>query len=135
MNRAQGIPARKRLAAEQLALLASGDVMRAYSLNSRANKERWCGAERFEQVLRGHADFRQLLVEGNGVAVGACHVSGNMATVQVSLPRKESATAVSLVWTMVTEIQPATAASPGSEASASARLAWRTEKVMRVDET
>ena len=42
---------------------------------------------------------------------------------------KEGASAVSLVWTMVTEVQPASAGGTGGGG-----LAWRTEKVMRVDE-
>ena len=133
------------VATEQLALHGAGDVRRAYALNSRANQDRWCGPERFEAVLRGHPDFAQLLVKDSGVAVASCEANGNVATVHVSLPGRvdhgpskgasgSAAGGVSMVWTMVVEEQQLAGEADRSDGGGGG-LVWRTEKVIRVDET
>jgi len=123
---------------QQLRLLKLGDLMHAFAINSKANRDRWCSPDRFEAVMRSHADFCRLLsVEEEGgtasdsiAGVGEVKVNGLVATVRVSLPEEKSgvdeegkegsvvAREVNLIWTMVAEIP-----EDGNE------LVWRTEKV------
>lgn len=106
-----------QVVSDQLLLLASGDVASAFALNSRANQDRWCGADRFESVLRGHGDFARLLQQDGGAIVVASEMSEGSAHVCVSLPERQGSKAVSLTWTMVIE------------RCSDNMLDWRTEKV------
>ena len=101
---------------EQLRQLRTGDIAGAFVLNSSANQVRWCGAERFEAVLRGHDDFQRLLSEE--AEIGDPKVREGIATVAVTLPASDVLKRVDLIWTMVID------------KSANGELSlWRTEKV------
>ena len=107
--------------AKQLKSLELGEIEVAFALNSIANQDRWCGAERFAAVLRSHSEFRRLLEES--AVVGAFEQKHNIATVRVSLPptnadKDGDGDRVELLWTMVAEEQVDDHAT-----------VWRTEKV------
>jgi iron complex transport system substrate-binding protein len=109
--------------AKQLHYLELGEIEAAFALNSIANQDRWCGAERFADVLRSHSEFRRLLEES--AEVGAFETKDNIATVRVLLPPTSTdegvdsdSDKVELLWTMVAEEQVDDSAT-----------AWRTEKV------
>jgi len=106
-----------QVVSDQLSLLAAGNVTGAFALNSRANQDRWCGADRFETVLRGHGDFARLLQQDGGAEVVASEIGEGSASVRVTLPELAACKAVYLVWTMVTEVH------------SNGRFVWRTEKV------
>uniref|UniRef100_A0A7S2B6C4 Fe/B12 periplasmic-binding domain-containing protein n=1 Tax=Octactis speculum TaxID=3111310 RepID=A0A7S2B6C4_9STRA len=57
--------------AAQLVCLSSHDFVGAFRLNSAANQARWCSADRFEAVLKGHAAFGCLLLPREDF-VGEC---------------------------------------------------------------
>jgi iron complex transport system substrate-binding protein len=101
----------------QLKCIHAGDILKAFTMNSAANQDRWCGPERFEGVLREHGDFCRLLTEL--ASVGVAEEKGGVATVRVSLPEKEGAHGVKLLWTMVAEVPE----------GGNGVMAWRTEKV------
>ena len=131
---------------QQLTFLKAGDSRHAFAMNSAANRDRWCSPDRFDAVMRSHADFKRLLPseeESGGdrddscgeelelsAVVGATKVNGGVATVCVCLPEKREGGGgdekrnlvpvweVNLVWTMVAEIP-----EEGGE------MVWRTEKV------
>jgi iron complex transport system substrate-binding protein len=101
---------------KQVKYLESGNIESAFALNSNANQERWCGAQRFGAVLRSNDDFKRLLEES--ASIGRAEEKEDVATVRVSIPEKGERRAVKLIWTMVAELQ----RDNGS-------VAWRTEKV------
>ena len=113
-----------KVVAVQLKYLSNGEIDKAFSINSHANQDRWCVAERFEAVLRSHGDFQRLLTTTGSAIVGTVEEKGGIATVQVSLPpsdkndSNEGRGGVELLWTMIAE-------TPGSGNHA----VWRTEKV------
>jgi hypothetical protein len=72
--------------AMQLKYLSNGEIDKAFAINSHANQDRWCAAERFEVVLRSHGDFQRLLTTTGSAKVGTVEEKGGIATVQVSLP-------------------------------------------------
>jgi len=94
---------------QQLTFLKSGNSRNAFAMNSIANRDRWCSPDRFDAVMRSHADFSRLLsssseegdagsrssssssrvdLEPNAV-VGESKVNGGVATVCVCLPEKK----------------------------------------------
>jgi hypothetical protein len=77
-----------KVVAMQLKYLSKGEIDKAFAINSHANQDRWCAAERFEAVLRSHGDFQRLLTTTGSAKVGTGTVEekGGIATVQVSLP-------------------------------------------------
>ena len=107
--------------------LKSSEYQHAFLLNSKANQERWCGAERFTAVLRSHTDFRRLLNE-KAITGEVQETKGGMATVRVSLPPLEIGDGagyvggVELLWTMVVETEL-------YEDESKQQMVWRTEKV------
>lgn len=104
--------------AAQLTCIRTEEMQKAFAWNSDANQQRWCGAERFEQVLRGHAEFRRLFLEDTKLVVS--DENDNMATVCVSLTKTDHAQEVDFVWTMVAE----SSVDDGAEESY-----WKTERV------
>lgn len=101
----------------QLKCMQNDEMQKAFFWNSEANQQRWCGAQRFEQVLRSHDDFRRLLSE-DAVMVGS-EENANVATVKVRLPETENDYHVDFVWTLVVEAS-------GDENGTSF---WKTERV------
>ena len=75
-----------KVVAMQLKYLSNGEIDKAFAINSHANQDRWCAAERFEVVLRSHGDFQRLLTTTGSAKVGTVEEKGGIATVQVSLP-------------------------------------------------
>ena len=77
-----------KVVAMQLKYLSNGEIDKAFAINSHVNQDRWCAAERFEEVLRSHGDFQRLLTTTGSAKVGTGTVEekGGIATVQVSLP-------------------------------------------------
>mmetsp|Transcript_12058 Transcript_12058/g.17680 ORF Transcript_12058/g.17680 Transcript_12058/m.17680 type:complete len:474 (-) Transcript_12058:352-1773(-) len=100
----------------QLKCLQNEEIQTAFAWNSEANQQRWCGAERFEQILRGHDDFRRLMEED--ATVVSSEALGNIATVKISLPKTDEAPSVHFAWTLVVE--------SGENAETSL---WKTERV------
>jgi hypothetical protein len=100
----------------QLKCLHVGDILKAFTMNSAANQDRWCGPEWFQGVLHGHEDFCRSLTEP--ASVGAVEEKGGVATVHVLLPEKEGTPGAELLWTMVAKVPEG-----GND------VAWRTEKV------
>lgn len=117
----------REIVLRQLNYLKAGNIDAAFALNSCANCDRWCGAERFAAVLRSHTDFRRLLTETAVVDATASDVKNGVATVRVLLPSsKSNDVEVKLIWTMIAEI-PLNSKSGGK--GDSINLEWRTEKV------
>lgn len=107
------LPSQDPMAAVELQLehLRSGDMLGAFLLNSQANQDRWCSAERFAQVMQNHDTFCRLL--SKVAVVEKEEIQNDIATVVVCLPND----ATEMVWTMVSE-------------SVNGEVAWRTEKVV-----
>jgi len=107
----------------QLKYLEKGDVKKAFALNSSANQDRWCGPERFSEVLKSHGDYRRLLEEPS--KVGKCEEKDGMSTVVVTVPADESEgkKEVHFLWTMVME------RSVDNINIEDVGFVWRTEKV------
>jgi len=112
----------KTVVLQQLKFLLQQDFLAAFALNSTTNQARWCSHDRFASVLQSHADFCRLLKEEANV-IGGPQVQGQIATVPVTLTKKQdegqtSLPEVRLLWTMVLE-----------SSLPNRKTCWRTEKV------
>jgi len=113
----------EQVVSTQLKYLEIGDIVKAFALNSTANQDRWCGPERFSNVLKSHGDYRRLLKEH--ATVGSCNKKDGIATVLVTLSanEKEQTKEISFLWTMILERV------VEDEKEEKRSFVWRTEKV------